>query len=466
MATDQNFDPSAFGVQDPTELQSQQDEQYNTLAAKLPYAQASRLMNAKPMTGMDPGIAQQAQLQQRLKDILAESNASAPADEDPLDAQLRTANAVGKGMLTVNPQVGMQALQMAAKAQQAKGQQAKLQAETSNFTEEAAARKRTNAINAATGTIIFAKQGAKDENGLPGMLEAVGTVDPSDPDFAAKAMQIKNDAAKNGDTVVPMTGDQFLNGKAQMAAVRGQYALAAANQRAMVALQTAQLRLAAKGQQFGGLAAQGAMRMLGSANAASQAIQNIAEMPIGSSTGWLGTDFGAHAGTGLSATLSGNLRNQLSSQDIQSYTNATTGLSRSLATLEAQGSAQGLVGLTASLEGQIRIRPGDTALTAVQRLAEMRQIVEKNVELTLKRPDIPDEIKAQMQEALGQLAEKVPWTVHDVTAFRAASDKNPRLTFTQWAQKQGVSAPGASPAAPAAPAATAAPSGWGKAERG
>ncbi len=55
-------------------------------------------------------------------------------------------------------------------------------------------------------------------------------------------------------------------------------------------------------------------------------------------------------------------------------------------------------------------------------------------------PSVPPELKEVMNQSLNELRTAVPYTVHDVTAFLAAQEKDHKLTFTQYASQKGVGA--------------------------
>jgi hypothetical protein len=175
-------------------------------------------------------------------------------------------------------------------------------------------------------------------------------------------------------------------------------------------------------------------RILGSANQAATAIQNITELPVGASTGMLG--IGGHAGSSLFGASFGALKNSMSSQETQDYNVMLAGVKRNLAAIETMGLAP--AGALTESMGSLEMRPGDTHMTKLRKLAEMRQIVEKGMDVPLADPAIPPEIKALANKVVDTVTKAVPYTQQDVTKLQRAGEKNPRMTLEELIKKQGL----------------------------
>lgn len=177
-------------------------------------------------------------------------------------------------------------------------------------------------------------------------------------------------------------------------------------------------------------------RILGSANQAATAIQNITELPVGASTGLLG--IGGHSGGSLFGASFGALKNKMTDQEVQDYNVMLAGVKRNLAAIETAGLApQGA--LTESM-GSLELRPGDSNTTKLRKLAEMRQIVEKGMDVPLADPAIPPQIKSLATKVVDTVTKAVPYTQADVTKLQRAGEKNPDMTLEQLMQSQGLGA--------------------------
>jgi hypothetical protein len=188
-------------------------------------------------------------------------------------------------------------------------------------------------------------------------------------------------------------------------------------------------------------------RILGSANQAATAIQNITELPVSSSTGLLG--IGGHSGGSLFSASFGALKNKLSDQDVQDYNVMLAGVKRNLAAIETMGLApQGA--LTESM-GSLELRPGDSNTTKLRKLAEMRQIVEKGMDVPLADPAIPPEIKSLATKVVDTVTKAVPYTQADVTRLQREGQKDPDMTLEELIQKRGLGGNGSAASSSSAP---------------
>lgn len=403
---------NSVGVQNQNAVAGAKDWQARSMAvANQGFNQAANGLSSltgNPNIG-DPRVVQARKISLAMKGILTDVNSSAPENEDPMDKNLRVAQEISKRMIDISPQLAMKALQQTQKIQEAKNQQANLTSETNERNVTTAEKQRQATVNKALGTIVFAKQGEADAQGLPTGLVAVDSIDPSDPDYAQKALKIMNDAKQNGDTVIPMSGDKFFNSKDSTAAIRGQYQMAAAEERSRSALAVAQQKV--QSGQMTGREYMMTSRIVSAADLGTAALQNIVELPVGSSTGIFGV--GAAPGHSLTQSAGDSLRNTLSSQDTQAYNTRIAGLTRNLAMIESAGlMPQG--SLTDSMSAVIA-RQGDTEATVLGKLAEARQIIEKGTQATLNNPRLPPAVRDEMQNTLSSLATAIPFTQHDVT---------------------------------------------------
>jgi hypothetical protein len=425
-------DFSSFAPDDPDAIQQNVTQGQNALWARSDAAGRYQQMisNGRDNAVGNPLVNKARTIQDQFKSILEDVNGNAPDNEDPIDAQLRTNKALATGMIATSPQMAMQAAQNAVRLEQAKDVRRHLTAESASLEQATAASAAQQDLNRKLGTVVFAKQGKPDANGLPTGLVAAATLDPNDPDFAKKALQIRDDAAKAGDQVIPMTGDKFFNSKDNTAAIRGQYALAAAQERTRQALLVAQQK--AQAGQMTGREYMMTSRIVSAADLGSAALANVVELPIGSNTGVFG--IGQSPGHSVVQSTGDSLRNRLAPQDVQSYNTTISGLTRNLAAIESAGlMPQG--SLTESMNS-IVFRSGDTELTVLRKLAETRQIIERGVQATLNNPRLPESVRGEVQESLARAAQAVPFTVHDVTELQKQSRGGKKVSINDVIQQR------------------------------
>lgn len=185
-------------------------------------------------------------------------------------------------------------------------------------------------------------------------------------------------------------------------------------------------------------------RILGSANQAATAIQNITELPVEASTGILG--IGGHSGGSLFGASFGALKNSMSSQETQDYNVMLAGVKRNLAAIETMGLAP--AGALTESMSSLEMRPGDSHMTKLRKLAEMRQIVEKGMDVPLADPAIPPEIKSLATKVVDTVTKAVPYTQEDVTKLQRSGEKNPDMTLEELIKKRGLAAGKADAVAP------------------
>lgn len=175
-------------------------------------------------------------------------------------------------------------------------------------------------------------------------------------------------------------------------------------------------------------------RVLSSANSALEALKNISELPVGASTGVFGV--GASPGTSLFSSAKGALTNTLSSQEVQDYNTMLAGVGRNLSTIEAAGLAPN-GSLTHSMDS-IQLREGDSQMTKMRKLAEMRQIIIKGIETNLANPKLPDEQKKKIQEIIDNTKTAIPFTQHDITMLQQKQNGNSNYTFQDLMREKGL----------------------------
>jgi hypothetical protein len=158
--------------------------------------------------------------------------------------------------------------------------------------------------------------------------------------------------------------------------------------------------------------------MIGSANEVVPALRNLIELPITATTGvFMGVQ--TDRPDALGEAVKRSLASRLTSDESKAIMTRFAGISRAMATLEAQGRATGLVGLQRMNEGAVVPQEGDSGITIMGKYAEIRQVVEQNIETVMASPDIAPAQKQLLEKVRKEIKEAVPWTVHDVNQLIA-----------------------------------------------
>jgi hypothetical protein len=195
-------------------------------------------------------------------------------------------------------------------------------------------------------------------------------------------------------------------------------------------------------------------RVVNAGNSATTALKNIAELPSTTSSGWFGPRQPGHS---LMGAAKESLANTLTSQDVQSYNTMVTGVARNLSTLETSGLAPS-GSFTDSMNSTI-LKEGDTEITKLRKMAEIRQIIETNLEPSLHNPRLPKEMQEYVRTILNNVRDTVPFSHHDITQLNSSkSGQTLQDVVTARGLNGKSSSPSAAPTAPAAPAPRIAPS--------
>lgn len=174
-------------------------------------------------------------------------------------------------------------------------------------------------------------------------------------------------------------------------------------------------------------------RVAASANEAVQALKNIAELPVTTSTGWFG---GAQPATTLMGSVKSVLGQKITSQEAQDYKTMIAGVSRSLSTIETAGLAPN-GSITHSMDS-ITLNEGDSQLTKLRKLAETRQIIEKGIEPNLSNPKLAPAQRDLINKIISEVQGAIPFTQHDITKLQQS--KNPNATLMDFAKQTGLPA--------------------------
>jgi hypothetical protein len=452
-----NQDFADYGIIDPQDVQdaiyAQQDKEAASGGGMMARTDAINRRGMESVFG-NPTVDHAKYMQAEMQNAFKEVDAKLPDDADPTTRGMATSTAVMRHFANLPNGDGMpialKAADQAIKYQTALSEQKKLKVET----DESVSRTQKNKIAAADAQMedryIPVKVG-KDDLGFP-TYTTLGDEIPmwndngeQNPEFPQRYKQAVEDANKQltpedkGAVIKMMRASDLETNKNALAGVTMQARLQIAQDKnetqtkvAEIRAQAAADRAAQKGQKTDRFA----MRILSSGVDAAQTISNISTMNFGTTRGYF---TGVTPGKTLTDIAGENLRNGLTSEDSQMYNVAITGLAKNLSMLSMQGGLAGGESLSKRIEQQIQVRPGDTHHTILQKMAEVRQIVDTNTKLYMADPNIPQDIKDEMQKAIDQLHDAVPYTVKDVIAYAKESNKDKKLSFSQYATKHNVS---------------------------
>lgn len=457
MAQDQD---DTYGLQDPDQLLAQQNAAYEQAQLRAPNASARNinagLQSLNGMFGGGPAVNKARQVQAQFQSIMEQVNQNSPQDEDPLTKQLRTSQAISSGMIGIAPQVALRAQEQAVRIAQAQQQQGILNLKTQEAQQTLAQETYKNKLLQNTPqTMFLAQDQGKDDNGMPLGYKAVKSYDLTDSNTPA-AMRADMMAAKqNGQDLIPMNADT-------MAQTKLQYAQASGAARIQASMQAAMARMyATDNKQPGGGSINDRMsnRVMSAAAFGADTLSSISSMPFGTVTqdtydketgglvGTLKTSMGLFGGAPGAVTpgagmweLAGqHLRSALTTDDQKLYNTYMTGLEQSLATIDRQGLGQGGQTFAHNIRDALRIQPTDSPIAVMGKLAEARAMMDKGTEVYLASKTADPGVVEKITKDLDDMHKAVPFTRNDVIAFDRAAQKDPTMSFAQYAQKSGLS---------------------------
>lgn len=208
----------------------------------------------------------------------------------------------------------------------------------------------------------------------------------------------------------PTTIEHIVNGEpvqvvAMFDKAKGRYLDMSGN-----AVDTTGLRVLPSG---GSRATLGLLRVSTAAADAATGIENLSKLPAGSNMGW----FSQAANTPMGA-----LKRVLSPQEAQDMRTTAAGLSRAMAGLATGGLAVDIE--TQKSYDALIPQAGQTRLTALRQMGEMRQQAENGIESALSNPYISPQQKANLEKAKAKIASAIPWTPTDVSNLENAKSPN------------------------------------------
>ena len=190
----------------------------------------------------------------------------------------------------------------------------------------------------------------------------------------------------------------------------------------------------------GGAVAGSVERMTQALTQVSDAVDNVARLEVKTTLPMGQQKFFTSLFT---APLSA-LNQKMSDETAQMLQTRMSGVSRNLASLETGGAATGLVGLTASLEAGTGIPRGAQLFVALDKLAEMRRIIDSAARAALASPNYNDAQKALIRENLEITHKAIPFTQKDLDEARRQGENRKlkpeerNMSFTEFANKRNL----------------------------
>jgi hypothetical protein len=159
-------------------------------------------------------------------------------------------------------------------------------------------------------------------------------------------------------------------------------------------------------------------------NEAAASMRNLMGLPMESTSGI----FGGRQTNSLFTAPSDAFANTITKESTQRYNAEAGKLSYTLSQL-IKGGRVVSVNEVAIMDNILKIKEGDSLETAATRLAEARQIAERAMEVRLKDPNTPVDLKEIYQDNLNSVKLIIPFTVDDVNKFVQERDKS--ITFSE-----------------------------------
>jgi hypothetical protein len=167
-------------------------------------------------------------------------------------------------------------------------------------------------------------------------------------------------------------------------------------------------------------------------NEVTKAAENLMKLGINTDSGWLGIANPQHGG--ILTSMKNALTNEVSKEDTKAYGIMVSGVKRNLAAIEAAGNMPP-GSLTAQMD-QVELKPGDTQINKLQRMAEIRQISQAGLESMLTQPGLSKQQIEQIQGINDRMTKAIPFTQEDILNLQQS--KNPHLTINDMAKSTGV----------------------------
>jgi hypothetical protein len=161
----------------------------------------------------------------------------------------------------------------------------------------------------------------------------------------------------------------------------------------------------------------------------ASAVETLSQLPAGTNVGILPN---LQTKDGMTNYLRNAAGRTMTSKESKAVDTLFTGITRSLATIEASGSATGLAGLSSQLE---KLKPvaGDTAMDVALKMADIRRISTENINPLIDSGLMPQGQAKVAKDLLSRIEKAIPYTTDDI-----AKALNPKGKATIGQSSQSV----------------------------
>ena len=173
--------------------------------------------------------------------------------------------------------------------------------------------------------------------------------------------------------------------------------------------------------------------MMVSANEISMMMDNVQNLPVSASTGFMGTSKKVNSIVDIPVRALGL---SMTGEDARKYDAVTNGMGKALANLMTQGrvSSDKLM----SVMAENKIQEGDSFSVAMIKTANIRQEVEAALEVMSHSPAASEDSINLIGKMRDRLHKSIPYTVKDVLKAESLADANPDMKFVDAVKQSGV----------------------------
>ena len=163
----------------------------------------------------------------------------------------------------------------------------------------------------------------------------------------------------------------------------------------------------------GGAAGSAAGRVSMSMKQATDAVNTLTSLPVYTT----GPVYGQKMFGNIFTAPLGALNQAMSEETAQKMQTRMSGVARNLASLETGGAATGLVGLADKIDAGIAIPAGAAPMVVLDKLSEMRRIIESSAEAALSSNAYTPEQKELIRANVEQVRKSIPFTQPELDAL-------------------------------------------------
>lgn len=175
-----------------------------------------------------------------------------------------------------------------------------------------------------------------------------------------------------------------------------------------------------------------AQRAVTALQGAASTMESVMKLPAGSNAGFLPN---LSTKDGMFNFVRNAAGRKVSANEAKSIETLYSGLSRYLATIEASGTAVGLVGLTQQLE-KLQPKAGDTVGDTALKLADIRRISTEAVSAMVNSGLLPKQASEAAAVQVERMEKAIPFTTNDVVEAMYGSKKNLQESSSTMLEKQ------------------------------